>query len=332
MASGQAPDQAPDNERTAMSSSPNPADRVAVHAERKRQPRRRSTPRLHAGMTCDTAFRMIARSCLEDLTQNQEATCRGNHAALHEMRIALTRLRAAISLFSPMVVDSEWIRLKRELKWLNAQLGATRDMDVAVERLQQIRKRQPRRMSYFRSWQKKCTDRHRQLARALRSAGYRWLIKSAADWVESGSWSTKSNERAAKRRAAEVTRYGARKLARWHEKLLNKSRRLEDMGTKKRHRLRLANKRLRYSMEFLAGLLAGNSSSMRTTLKHLRRAQDALGELNDASKRQTIAATLERNAVPPEESQSLDRKRAKQLMRSAARAYRKMDPLKPLSI
>ena len=284
-------------------------------------------------MTCEAAFRVIARSCLDDLTETHQATCRGDHPALHEMRVALTRLRAAISFFSPMVVDSEWIRLKRELKWLNARLGATRDMDVAVERLQEIRKRQPRMISDDRSWQKKCSDSHRQLTRALRSARYRRLIKSATDWVEDGSWSTKREEHAAKRRAAAVTRYGTRKLARWHEKLLSKSHRLEDMGAKKRHRLRLANKRLRYSIEFLAGLLAGNSSSMHATLKHLRRAQDALGELNDASKRPTMAATLERHASPRGESSLfLALKREKQLIRGAARAYRKMDPLKPLSI
>jgi CHAD domain-containing protein len=121
-------------------------------------------------------------------------------------------------------------------------------------------------------------------------------------------------------------------LARWRETLLNKSRKLEDMGVKKRHRLRLANKRLRYSMEFLAGLLASNGSSMDATLKHLRRAQDALGELNDASKRQTIAVALKRNGpLLGDSSQSLDRKRTKQLMRNAARAYRKMIAINPLN-
>jgi CHAD domain-containing protein len=302
-----------------------------MHAARKRQQHRRSKPRLDAGMACDTAFRVIARGCLEDLAGNHEATCIGDHAALHEMRVALTRLRTAISLFSPMVVDSGWIRLKRELKWLNAQLGATRDLDVAVERLQQIRKRQPRMTSDYRIWQIKCTDRHRQLTRALRSIRYRRLIKSAADWVENGSWSTNGDEHATKRRAAEVTRYGTRKLARWREKLLNRSRGLEDMGAKKRHRFRLKNKRLRYSIEFLADLLAGDSSSLHDTLKHLRRAQDALGELNDASRRQTIAATLERSASPDRvSSQSLERNQTKQLLRSATRAFRKMDALKPL--
>ena len=47
-----------------------------------------------------------------------------------------------------------------------------------------------------------------------------------------------------------------RKLARWQKKLLKKSRKLKKMGTKKRHRLRLMNKRLCYSIEFFDELFA----------------------------------------------------------------------------
>lgn len=312
-----------------MSSSPNPARGVS-RAGPKRQLRRRSTPQLHGGMACDTSFRLIARSCLENLTANGEAASRGDRVALHEMRVALTRLRAAVSVFSPMAVDSEWSRLRRELKWLNARLGAARDMDVAIERLEEIHKRQPHTISDYRSWTKKCTDRHRQLARALRSDRYRRLVKSTANWIENGSWATTADKHAAKQRAAEVTYYGTRKLAHWHEKLLNRSRGLEEMGTKKRHRLRLANKRLRYSIEFFVGLLADDNSSMQATLKHLRKAQEFLGELNDASKSHTLAAAPKRNAVNRGESSwFIDGKRKKQLIRAASRAYRKMAALEP---
>jgi CHAD domain-containing protein len=304
--------------------------RGAAQAQPKRQPRPHATPLLHAGMACDTAFRLIARSCFEDLRANHAATSRGGRAALHDMRVALTRLRAAISVFSPMAVDSECIRLKRELKWLNGRLGDARDMDVAIERLADTRKRQPDATANIRSWEKKCADKHRQLARALGSERYRRLIKSTANWLDNGSWSTKTDKRAAKRRAAAVIDYCTRKLARWHEKLLNKSRRLEDMSAKKRHRLRLANKRLRYSIEFFAGLLADRNSAIEATLKHLRKAQESLGELNDAFKIQTMAPTRERNASTRGESPRFrDRKRERRLLRRAGRAYRKMAALKP---
>jgi len=71
--------------------------------------------RLNPTMACDTAFRMVARRCLENLTANHEATYRGDPGALHQMRIALTRLRTAILFFSPMVDDPERARIRDEL-------------------------------------------------------------------------------------------------------------------------------------------------------------------------------------------------------------------------
>lgn len=312
-----------------MPSSPNPAHEIALRAEQAREQRRRLAPQLNATMTCDTAFRVIARNCLENLTANHAGTCTGDHASLHEMRIALTRLRAAIAFFSPMAVDAEWIRLKRELKWLNGRLGDVRDIDVAIERLEETGKRQHRAISNYRSWQQKCADRHQALARALRSDRYRRLFKSVSDWVEHGSWSR--NKDRAKQRASGVARYSRWKLTLWHEKLLKKSRKLEHMSAQKRHRLRLANKRLRYSIEFLSSVLSNENAALQTTLKHLRKAQESLGELNDASQGRALAAQVERNGLNLGDfSRLFDNKREKKLMRVATRAYRKMAALKPL--
>jgi CHAD domain-containing protein len=111
---------------------------------------------------------------------------------------------------------------------------------------------------------------------------------------------------------------------------LKKSSKLAQMGTTKRHRLRLANKRLRYAIEFFAALLANNGSTVRDTLKQLRKAQAALGELNDGSQGETLAASLPRHTASPAKTRFLDRKREKQLVRATGRAYRKLAELEPL--
>src|ERR1700754_800248 len=124
--------------KTTMSPPPKPTSKAERHAART-QPNLRLT----AMMACDTAFRVVACRCLMDLTANHEATCMGDPEALHQMRIALTRLRTALSFFSPMVADSQREHIRRELKWVNAHLGAVRDLDVAIERLKIITKQQP---------------------------------------------------------------------------------------------------------------------------------------------------------------------------------------------
>src|SRR3569832_95876 len=99
----------------------------------------KAPPPLEASMTCEAAFRAAATHYLHQLTAGHEDTAAGDPTALHAMRIATTRLRTTITLFSPMVEGDEQVRLAAELKWLHAHLGIVRDLDVALERLAKIK-------------------------------------------------------------------------------------------------------------------------------------------------------------------------------------------------
>ena len=275
-------------------------------------------------MACDTAFRVVALRYLGDLTANQEATCKGDPVALHQMRIALTRLRTAIWLFSPMVTDPQETKIRDALKWLNAHLGAARDLDVATERLQAIDKKHPQDEPHYRAWNDKRANSHRLLARALRSARYRRLIKDTSNWIENGPWSIKRGKQAAKERASPIAEYGTEELTRRLEKLLRKSRKLLQMDAEKRHRLRLLNKKLSYSIEAFEDLFSDKRfSKLQAGLKHLRKAQRSLGQLNDDERGRALAATLQSDdAHAP--WHFLGPKREKRLLQTAADAYRKL--------
>ncbi len=82
------------------------ANKTASRSKPVPAPRRHPTPRLNAMMACDTAFRVVGRRYFGDLTANFEGACKGDSEAVHQMRVALTRLRAVIVFFSPMVADS----------------------------------------------------------------------------------------------------------------------------------------------------------------------------------------------------------------------------------
>jgi CHAD domain-containing protein len=278
-------------------------------------------------MACDTAFRVVARRYLADLTANHEAASRGDPVALHQMRIALTHLRTAILFFSPMVADAMQARIRGDLKWLNAHLGAIRDLDVAIKQLRTIDKRRPQAPLHYRVWTAKRADIHRQLVRALASARYQRLVKSTSDWIEHGLWSARKGKEAARRRAAPVATYGVRKLTRWQKKLLKRSRKLTKMDAEKRHRLRLLNKKLCYSIEAFADLFASRKfSGQQAALKYLRKAQRSLGQLNDDARGRSLAAALEPEGDPAPQ-QFLSHKRERRLMRTAAAAYRKLATL-----
>jgi CHAD domain-containing protein len=305
-----------------MSPLPKSGSKGASRIERIPQ----SQPRLNPVMACDTAFRVVARRCLADLTTNHAATCMRDTEALHQMRVALARLGAAISFFSPMVADSQRKQIRAELKWLHGQLGAVRDLDVAIGWLETSSKQQPQD---YQAWKENRVESHRRLVQALRSLRYRRLIKAASDWINNGTWSTSEREQSVERRAYPIGSYTAGKLMRWQEKVLKKSRKLRDMSAKKRHRLRLLNKKSYYSTEFFIDLFQ-NEELLRqwAALKHLRRAQKALGQLNDDAKGQSLATSLQRDGASPRFPRP---RRKKRLIRSAAAAYRKLAALKPLS-
>src|SRR5580692_1337228 len=295
-----------------MSASPKSAAQGALLAAQRQQ-----RPRINSTMACDTAFRVIARRCLEDLTENHAATCQGDPTALHQMRLALTALRTAISFFSPMLVDPRHVVVKRELKWLNTHLGAVRDLDVAIERLND-QKTAIASDALLSILETEARDSHRRLARTLLSARYRRLVEGTTGWAENGAWSMAKAKQAAQQRASPISAYGARKLARWLRKLLKKSRKLADMGIEKRHRLRLMNKKLCYSIEFLEDLFPDKNSEQRVTLKYLRKAQKSLGQLNDVARGQSLATAF------GVQTPFLKPKRQRRLLRTAVGAYRKL--------
>jgi CHAD domain-containing protein len=312
-----------------MSPSPKSTSRAAPPAVPAEHQRPTPTLKLNPTMACDTAFRVVARRCLENLIASHEGTCSGDPGALHQMRIALTRLRTAIVFFSPMVDDPERARIRDELKWLNSQLGTVRDLDVAIERLKAASGERPQAISHYQQWNEKRADSHRHLARALRSARYRRLVEGMFGWVANGPWSIKEGKQAKQERATPIAAYSTRKLTQWEEKILKKRRKLLKMGTKKRHRLRLMNKKICYSIEAFEDLFPDKKfSKQEASLKYLRKAQKSLGRLNDDANGHSLAIALKANGgrAPLE---FLSAKREKRLIRTAAAAYRKLAALKP---
>ncbi len=277
-------------------------------------------------MSCETAFRTAATHYLQQLAAELPGTCAGEANALHAMRVAMTRLKTTIALFSPMVDGDEQLRLGAELKWLNAHLGIVRDLDVALERLAKIK---DETRPSDRPWKQERAACQRHLTRALRSPRYRRLIADLTAWIENGDWSRKRAKKAAELRSQPADQYCSDTLKAWRAKLLKKSRKLKEFGARKRHRVRLANKRLSYAIELAAELTpSGETPAM---LKLLRKAQKSLGQLNDDARFRALAAALGEDKMDGSEF-ALDAKQKKRLLRKATSAYEELAELGPLKI
>ena len=278
-------------------------------------------------MPCDIAFRIIARRHLLRLTDNHASTCDGDEDALHQMRDGLTHLRTCIRFFSPMVRDADRAGISDGLKWLNRKLGLVRDLDVAIGRIEATSRAKD--LPRLASWRRKRAEGRRALARTQRSERYRRLIKSTSEWIDSGSWSTQSDESAVQTRTIPILVYALHKLSRWEKRLLKTSRKLYKLDVEKRHRLRLLNKKLNYAIESCQDLFADKRfAKQETALKHLRKAQRYLGQLNDDARAQALARELGRDGAKmllPSPNSG----REKLLLEKTAAAYARLARLKP---
>ncbi|MVT53423.1 CHAD domain-containing protein [Bradyrhizobium yuanmingense] len=307
-----------------------PTTRSTANTHAKPATRRNILPaRLSPGMACDTAFRIIARRHLGAVIAQHDGTCRGDPDALHQIRIALTHLRTAIRFFSPMVDDAVRPEVWAELKWLNSQLGMVRDLDVAIERIVAESSDELAVVAELQRWDEKRAESHRLLARALQSARYRRLVEQTSTWIESGPWSTRRSKEAIRLRRCTLADHATERLTEWETTLLKKARKLKKLDVEKRHKLRLLNKRMTYSVESLADLFAdGVATKQKSILKQLRKAQRSLGQLNDDARGQALAASLNGAGIDAS-NRFLNRKREKKLLRKASTAYRKLDKAKP---
>jgi CHAD domain-containing protein len=228
---------------------------------------------------CAAAFQAMALGCVAAIEAHHGSACAGDAEAVHQIRVAITRLRAAVAFFAPMVVDAEWLRLKKEIAWLNRPLGAARDSDVVVEYSRRKRYRAwAQRMIGQQLEERQMLD-HRRLVRTLRSGRAQRLVTAIARWTRRGPWLERYRQSENKEA---LRHYCTRKLGRWHGRLVRNGRHLKTLGASPRHRLRIKAKRFRYMLEALkeADAFRGKNEWQRLH-RPAKQLQRTLGDLRD---------------------------------------------------
>ena len=98
------------------------------------EPTKADPVRVGRGMSIAQGFEIIVSSCLRHFQLNEPTVVKArNVEALHQARVAIRRLRSALALFRPIVADQEFDRVQRELRWLVAEFGDARNLDVYLE-------------------------------------------------------------------------------------------------------------------------------------------------------------------------------------------------------
>jgi triphosphatase len=255
-------------------------------------------------MTTADALRAVVHHGLGIAVANADAL-RSAPASehVHQARVALRRMRSAVRLFDPRGTDMPAM-LVTELRWLARRLGRARDWDVladttlpAILESAGLGDKPARTLSRAAR-----RTRNGALARAVdavSSRRYSNLVLHLAQWSLSDPPATTPSVGAA---AAGLLEPAA-------DRLFSLARPFDQLGARRRHRVRIHAKRLRYALDLLHEMLPSRSGQ--AYIDALASLQDTLGEMNDA----TVAHVLLPSLHP-----------GRQSMKALDKWYRRTEP------
>jgi CHAD domain-containing protein len=200
---------------------------------------------------------------------------------VHDMRVAIRRLRTAIEVLADAYAPEPSDSFANDLRWVARALGRVRDLDVALERVAAMVAEAPllERPALTIFAQSLALDRARarlRLIERLDSERFASFVAAARAWVSAGPPAASS----APSGGAPAYTAGPRIVARWARVMEDAYEHAEKTAdAKDLHALRIAAKKARYAIEYF-GDLEGSESMRRA--KRIAGLQDFLGEHQDS--------------------------------------------------
>ena len=263
---------------------------------------------LDEASTAGEALVRIVEGCLRHLSLNEAVFLQtSDPEALHQVRVALRRLRSALTLYKPMLAtDAAAQRLRTDIKRVTEPFGTARNLDVYLEEtLAAEIERRPDEPALDALRARTLAERDRAydaVIGVLEGAAWRGLLIDLLTWVEAGSWRDAAGpERDPAPRDRPAAAFAAAVLKRLRRRVKRRGRGLARLDPEARHRVRIEAKKLRYGAEFFGGLFPDRRARKRhkAFVAALADLQDHLGALNDLATAHGLAATLSATVAAP---------------------------------
>jgi inorganic triphosphatase YgiF len=258
----------------------------ALYRGKRSKPVKARPATLSPALSVGEAFKAVMQAGLAHLQANAHGMLAGGDLEyLHQMRVALRRLRSAISVFEPVMPRAAISPMEAELKWLASSLGGARDWDVFLtETLPPIEKEFGSR-GELKAFSERCGEVRRKAGakarRAVRSARYQRLLLSLAGWLESWSGHIELEPGQSAALGEPIDAFASSVLEQRYNRVRKQGRKFDKLSSRELHRLRIAVKKFRYATDFFAGIYEGGLA--RVALHRLSDLQDILGAINDAA-------------------------------------------------
>lgn len=233
----------------------------------------------------DGACRAIGQLALALLAAAPIAAEGSNPEGVHQARVAIRRLRTALTLFRPAIGCAAVTELKDRLGALARALGPARDWDVFIAgALGEIVAAFPGEAAIARLARAAEAARaaaYAEVRATLAAPSFRLLTLDLAATLASPPWRAGEDAEAALLRDTPLEDFAAAALGRRSKRLMRAGEGFAQLDIPALHALRIQAKRMRYAGELFGGLYG--AKRQRRFQKAVGAVQDALGHLNDTA-------------------------------------------------
>lgn len=248
-------------------------------------PTKATIPELSESLSAGEAFGRILQAGLTHLQANEDGALHSDDPEfIHQMRVALRRMRSAFSIFTRLIPQESSDPIRVELRWLTKELDAARNWDVfSSQTLTAIREAVPaaHELEQLQTVSDATRQQYRHRAReAIASARYQKILLQLGSWLCTHPWNARLPDQVEVAADEPVATFSAKTLQKRHTHLKKRGKRLTTISPEERHQVRIAAKKLRYASEFFSSLYA--QKRVRRYLAALAELQEVLGLLNDA--------------------------------------------------
>lgn len=240
-----------------------------------------TVPELQRGINAGEAFKRSCLACLQTFMLNTSLfdPATQDIEIVHQSRVALRRLRAALSFFAPIAEGQRYETLRHEFGWMSDLLGEARDLDVwqtSVFRPKAAEADAHPGFAFLSHQMEGLRQKaYARLSEALTSQRWRETLLECAIFLQLEDWALGD-------RAILLEDFLDDQLSKRVKKLIKRGADLEELDPPAQHKLRIDAKKLRYIAEFFESL---TEESKHKPFKQLVGAcedmQSALGEIHD---------------------------------------------------
>lgn len=267
-------------------------------AERSAARPQKATPMLLSpSASFDDVIAAVIASCLAHFTANW-GSLRDSDApeSVHQLRVALRRLRSALGIFRKRIVLPELEDIRARARNIASALGPARECDAFRQNaLAGPFRDQPNRLAaaarLLEAVENRRVESYAAARQVISDPATSLFVLDVQSFIQKRSWRTALGPQDLGLLTSPARDFATEVLDRLRRRALKRGKHLPQMPDEERHELRIALKNLRYAIEFF-GPLFEEDKAQRSFLGLVSDLQEDLGAHNDAATAEAFIGSL----------------------------------------